>query len=92
MDNLYSFSPAQIIFYGVSWCGDCRRARQVFAEKSVEFVDIDIDQDEKASEFVKQLNRGYKSVPTIVFPDGTTLTEPDGETLSRKLESFKQTA
>jgi mycoredoxin len=93
MDNLlYSLSPAKIILYGVSWCGDCRRARQIFTEKNVEFVDLDIEQDEKATEFVKQLNRGNKSVPTIVFPDGTKLTEPDSATLSRKLESYKQTA
>jgi mycoredoxin len=92
MTDLYTLSPQEIIFYGVSWCGDCRRARQVFAEKSIKFVDVDIDRDAKAVEFVKQLNRGNRSVPTIIFPDGTSLTEPDTLTLARKLDSLERAA
>ena len=92
MSDLYTLSPDAIIFYGVSWCGDCRRARQVFTGKNVKFVDIDIDQDEKAAEFVKQLNHGNRSVPTIVFPDGTSLTEPDTLALARKLDSLERAA
>jgi mycoredoxin len=90
--ELYNNTPQEIIFYGVSWCGDCRRARQVFAGKNVKFVDVDIDQDAKADEFVKELNHGNRSVPTIVFPDGSHLTEPDSTTLAHKLDNFKQTA
>lgn len=92
MTDLYSLTPTKIILYGVTWCGDCRRSRQVFAETGINFVDIDIDQDEKAAAFVRQLNRGSQSVPTIVFPDGTTLTEPDRFTLANKLKEYRQTA
>lgn len=92
MTELYTLSPQEIIFYGVSWCGDCHRARRAFAEKHISFVDVDIDHDPKAAEFVKAVNRGYRSVPTIVFPDGSHLTEPDTLTLSRKLESFEPAA
>ena len=92
MTDLYTLSPQEIIFYGVSWCGDCRRARQALAEKNIQFIDVNIDQDPKAAEFVKQLNRGYRRVPTIIFPDGSHLTEPDTLTLARKLESLEQAA
>jgi mycoredoxin len=92
MPDLYTLSPEQIVLYGVSWCGDCRRARQVFAENNINYLDIDIDQDEKASEFVRQQNRGSRSVPTIIFPDGSTLTEPDRPTLIHKLEKTIPTA
>jgi mycoredoxin len=92
MTDLYTLAPQEIIFYGVSWCGDCRRARQVFAEKNVKFVDVDVDQDAKAAEFVKGLNRGYRSVPTIVFPDGSHLTEPDTLSLAGKLDSLERAA
>jgi len=92
MSSLYDLSPEQIILYGVSWCGDCRRARRIFAEQTVQYVDIDIERDEKAADFVKKINRGFQSVPTIVFPDGSTLTEPDSLTLIKKLESYQQTA
>ena len=92
MTDLYTLSPDTIIFYGVSWCGDCRRARQIFAEKNIQFVDVDIDRDAKAAEFVKQVNHGNRSVPTIVFPDGSHLTEPDTLSLARKLDSLEQAA
>jgi mycoredoxin len=92
MGALYDLSPTEIILYGVGWCGDCRRARRIFAERAIPYVDIDIEQDEQAMSFVKKLNRGNQSVPTIVFPDGTTLTEPDSHTLSKKLEDYQPTA
>ncbi len=83
--DLYTISPSQIVLYGVSWCGDCRRARQIFTEKQINYLDIDIEQDEQAAEFVRQQNRGFQSVPTIIFPDGSILTEPDRLTLIHKL-------
>lgn len=91
MTNLYTLQPAQIVLYGVSWCGDCRRARQIFSQMNVPYLDIDIDADKQAEAFVKQVNRGNRSVPTIVFPDGSTLTEPDNVSLSNKLNQHKQT-
>jgi mycoredoxin len=89
MSDIYTTTPANIILYGVSWCGDCRRARRIFAEQGVPFVDIDIDQDAKAEAFVKQHNRGNRSVPTIIFPDASALTEPDSATLTAKLAQYK---
>lgn len=92
MPDLYTLFPDQIVLYGVGWCPDCRRAKRVFASKDIHFLEIDIDKDPKAEEFVKQHNRGYRSVPTIIFPDGSTLTEPDSSTLIQKLEASQTTA
>ncbi len=92
MTDLYTISPSQIVLYGVSWCGDCRRARQVLVENNIPYLDIDIEKDEKAADFVRQKNRGFQSVPTIVFPDGSFLTEPDRTTLINKLETSRPTA
>lgn len=78
--------PGQnIVFYGVSWCGDCRRARRFLNEHGIEYQWIDIDQDRKGEEFVLKTNRGYRSVPTIVFGDGTILVEPSNNELAKKL-------
>ncbi len=78
-------SDQSILVYGVNWCGDCRRARRFLNEHAVEYQFIDIDQDKKGEEFIKKVNRGYRSVPTIVFADGTTLTEPSNTELEKKL-------
>ena len=92
MSDLYSLSPTQIVFYGASWCGDCRRARRIFTEKAIDILYIDIDTDEKAAEFVKNQNQGFQSIPTIIFPDGSTLTEPDRAELGEKLQTYQLTA
>jgi mycoredoxin len=78
-----------IKFYGTSWCGDCRRAKAVFAELQVPYMWIDIDQNPQATAFVKQVNRGLRRVPTIIFPDGTILVEPESDTLRAKLNKFQ---
>ena len=89
MTDLYTLQPTQVVLYGVWWCGDCRRARQVFSQMDVPYLDINIDSDKQAEAFVKQVNQGNRSVPTIVFPDGSTLTEPDNVSLSNKFNQYK---
>ena len=78
-----------IKFYGTNWCGDCRRAKAVFAEMNVPYLWFDIDQNPQAAEFVQQVNRGLRRVPTLVFPDGSILVEPDSKSLRAKLRSFQ---
>jgi mycoredoxin len=85
MSDLYNLKPSQIVLYGVSWCGDCHRARKVLAEKQTLYLDIDIDADAKAAEFVVKNAKGFRSVPTIVFPDGTVMIEPSTDELAAKL-------
>ena len=81
--------PLPIKFYGTTWCGDCRRAKAVFAEMQVPYMWIDIDQNPQAAKFVKQVNRGLQHVPTLIFPDGSILVEPDRESLRAKLRNFQ---
>lgn len=77
--------PKKIIMYGTSWCGDTRRARKFFEEEKIDYEWVDIDQDDNAADFVKSVANGYRSVPTIVFPDGTILVEPSTSQLREKL-------
>ncbi len=76
MNDLYNSHPTQIVMYSVTWCPDCRRARTFFEEHKIPYLEVDVDHDSQAATFVKDLNRGFRSVPTIIFPDGSVLTEP----------------
>jgi mycoredoxin len=69
-------------FYGAMWCGDTRRARSWFDNNSVAYEWIDVEKNKEAEAFVKSVNNGFRSIPTIVFADGSKLTEPS----VRKLE------
>jgi hypothetical protein len=51
----------------------------------IEYLWININQDKGAIEFVGQVNNGNLVVPTIVFADGTILSEPSNQQLKRKL-------
>jgi len=75
----------KIKVYGTSWCGDCHRAKTFLENHQINFDWIDIEKDPEAVKFVEEINHGYRSVPTLVFPDGSTLTEPSTYQLSKKL-------
>ena len=75
----------KIIVYGTEWCGDCFRTRQFLKNNSIPFTFINIDRDKDAEKYVLNINRGMRSVPTIVFLDGTILVEPSNQELAVKL-------
>ena len=75
--------------YGTPWCGDTIRAKRVFEEFNIVYEWINIDKDQKAEKAVREINNGFKSVPTIIFPDQSVLVEPDKSTLIEKLKSLK---
>jgi mycoredoxin len=79
----------KIKIYGTAWCPDCARAKQIFTKLKVPFDWINIEQDKNAAEYVEKINGGFKSVPTIVFPDQSVLVEPSNADLEKKLRSLK---
>ena len=76
----------KIVVYGTNWCGDCRRARQFLDKHGIEYEFINIDKDKEAEQFVRKTNNGMRSVPTIIFEDGSILVEPSPMTLAQKLD------
>lgn len=72
-----------IIMYGTLWCPDCHLAQSVLNEMQVSYEFIDIDLDDSAAQYVITVNRGYRSVPTIVFPNGNILVEPSRNELEK---------
>ena len=79
----------KIKMYGTPTCGDCRRAKQVFQAEGAEYDWIDISQSAEAAAYVEKVNGGYRSVPTILFPDGSTMVEPSSPALIQKLRSLR---
>lgn len=84
MDDLYSLNPAQITIYTTEYCSDCMRAKAFFDANDISYMRVGLEGNAEATDFVIKLNNGYKSVPTIVFPDGSVLVEPDWAELKAK--------
>jgi len=78
-------SQPDITVYGAYWCPDCRRSKQFLGEHQIPYNWIDIEQEPEAEQFVIETNGGKRIIPTIVFGDGTHLTEPSNAELAEKL-------
>ena len=83
------FRSTDITMYGAEWCGDCRRSKRFLDSNSVTYTYIDVEADASASDKVIEINGGMRSIPVIVFPDGSHLTEPSDNALKEKLEALK---
>jgi mycoredoxin len=79
---------SEILFYSADWCGDCRRSKKLMDSLGVGYTLIDVENDQSASERVIEINGGMRSIPVIVFSDGTHLTEPSDKDLQAKLLSL----
>ncbi len=87
MNDLYSITPTQIVMYTTEYCSDCMRVKKFFEVNNIPYLRVGLEGNSEATEFVKTINHGYKSVPTIVFPDGSILVEPAWEELKAKFSN-----
>jgi mycoredoxin len=78
-----------ITMYSADWCGDCVRSKRWLDSLQVSYEIIDVESVPGASEKVIEINGGKRSIPVILFPDGTHLTEPSDIDLKAKLEALK---
>ena len=87
MENHYTLNPSQIVMYTTQFCPDCHRAKKFFEANNIPYLNVQLEGNQEATEFVIQVNNGYRSVPTIIFPDGTVLVEPSWDELKEKTSS-----
>ncbi len=78
--------------YGTSWCGDCLRTKSFLSRRNIKFEWINIDYDTEGEKIVYQINHGVRSVPTVLFPDGSSLVEPTNQDLEAKILQLQKGA
>lgn len=88
MSDFYTTKPAQIIMYTTEYCPDCHRAKAFFEANNITYQKVSLEDNPEATEFVLRVNDGNRSVPTIIFPDGTILVEPSWEELRQKTSAL----
>ncbi len=82
--------PAGLIVYGHHACGLARRLAEALAEHHIEHEWRDVMEGEPGfRDELRQLARGYLSVPTVIFPDGTVMVEPSPREVLSKLSSHQ---
>lgn len=67
---------SRLTVYSTQWCGYCHRLMRQLDREDVAYTVVDIERDPAAAQYVMTVNGGNQTVPTVVFPDGSALTNP----------------
>ncbi len=78
-------SAARMTIYSTAWCGYCHRLMKQLDREGVGYDVVDIEQVPSAAEYVMSVNGGNQTVPTVVFPDGSALTNPSLAQVKQRL-------
>jgi mycoredoxin len=76
---------APLTMYTTQWCAFCRRLKSQLAREGIEMTEVDIEQDPAAADYVMSVNGGFQTVPTVVFADGSALTNPSAAAVKQRL-------
>ncbi len=76
---------SSVTMYSTVWCGYCRRLKDQMDREGISFQVVDIEDDPFAADLVMSVNGGKQTVPTLVFADGSALTNPSIKDVKAKL-------
>ena len=74
-----------LTMYTTTWCGFCKNLKRQLGKAGVEVTEVDIERDPKAADFVEGVNGGNQTVPTLLFADGSTMTNPSAAQVQKRL-------
>lgn len=74
--------------YSTVWCGYCQRLKNQLGREGITFNEVDIEVEEDAAEIVEKANGGNRTVPTLVFSDGSAMTNPSVAQVKEKLATL----
>lgn len=76
---------AGFTMYTTPWCGYCKRLKSQLEREGIEYDIVDIEQVPEAAQIVESVNDGNQTVPTLVYTDGTSMTNPSVAQVKEKL-------
>jgi len=74
-----------LTMYTTDWCGYCVRLKDGLRREGIAYEEVNIERVPDAAELVMKVNGGNRTVPTVVFPDGTAMTNPSVRQVKEKL-------
>jgi mycoredoxin len=84
-----SAPAAAVTMYTTNWCGYCMRLKKLMQREGIDFAEVNIEVDEGAAELVMKANGGNRTVPTLVFTDGSALTNPSIDQVKAQLGQLR---
>jgi len=81
-------SPETFTMYTTPWCGYCKRLKSQLDREGISYDIVDIEQIPEAAQIVESVNDGNQTVPTLVYSDGTSMTNPSVMQIKEKLAAL----
>lgn len=81
-------SGSDFVMFSTDWCGYCKRLKRQLDEAGIKFREVNVEEEIEYAPFVEQVNGGNRVVPTLLFSDGTSLTNPSVIAVREKLTSL----
>jgi mycoredoxin len=81
-------SDSKFTLYSTSWCGYCFRLKSQLNREQISFDEVNIEEKPEAADLVASLNGGNQTVPTLVFSDGSAMTNPSLREVTAKLATL----
>jgi mycoredoxin len=78
----------RVVMYTTTWCGYCKRLKRMMQDDGIVFAEVDIEKVPGTAEIVERVNNGNQTVPTLVFSDGTAMTNPSLAKVKEKLAAL----
>ena len=76
------------IMYSTPWCGYCKRLKRQLNDLEITFEEINIEDFPDGAALIEKINNGNQVVPTLVFSDGSSLTNPSAIAVQEKLATL----
>ena len=72
------FTPVagEITMFSTTWCGYCRNLKGQLDREGIGYTEVNIEEVDGTAELVAGINGGNQTVPTVLFPDGSSATNP----------------
>lgn len=69
-------AAGEVTMFTTTWCGYCRVLKKALDREGIAYAEVNIEQAPGAAEYVTTVNGGNRTVPTLLFPDGSSATNP----------------
>jgi mycoredoxin len=77
-----------VTLYSTDWCGFCVSLKSQLTREGITFHEVNVEDDPASAELVQSLNGGNRTVPTLVFKDGSALTNPSVAQVKERLDAL----
>lgn len=87
MTTATDFLPADgaITMFSTTWCGYCTRLKGQLDREGIPYTEVNIENVPGTAELVAAINGGNQTVPTLLFPDGSSATNPSLAEVQKRL-------